>query len=429
MINRAGGLALIGALALAAGTATQAQDAPTPAPAQATPPPQIAPPALAPVTPPPQATPSPDPSPTPTEAAQGSSRQYTWHGAWRDRARRGAASRPASRYARGASANPAAGAGGPVPAPTPAATPPLAESGAQPGLAAAPTASPTPRPRAQPTPTAALPSVATGPLWPWLAGAAVLVLLAAAWALKRLRRQQDEEFDAVDVDEPFVAGSEPSAEPEPFVEPESSDEPYTYLEDAPVAATPPAPILPPVAPAPLERSITPEPLHEVPAARARLGFEFRPVRAGVNLVTATAEAEITVTNTGEGPADDIRADMRLVSAHARQDEEIAAILAAPVARSGAAPFALGPGESREVRLTAALPREAIRVLTASDRPMFVPIAVVSIGTRDGAVQTGQAFAIGIERPGSGKLAPFWLDGPSRMYNSVAALAQGAAVER
>ena len=286
-------------------------------------------------------------------------------------------------------------------------------------------------------------------IWPWIAGALALVLLAA-WALAGVRRREqdgleEEAWDAPEAVPDPVAPlpaepAPPPLDPTPVVPlPVPEPLPPAALASSPATSEPPAgvrdlvepePVAVPAGSSPASVAETiPEPF-AVPSGRARLAFEFRPVRAGVNLVTATAEAEIIVSNTGDAPADAVRAEMRLISAHAGQDDEIAAIYAAPGGRPGVPPFALAPGETRQVRLTAALPREAIRVLTASDRPMFVPLAVVTVAgaTRGGQTQAGQGFAIGIERPGSGKLAPFWLDAPSRMYNSVAALTQGAALE-
>jgi len=448
MINRAGELALIGVLALA--SPAEAQDTTPAAPPQTaapSPAPQ-APPATAPA---PQApTPSATSAPSPTEpgatqqsgaapsgtgasgtrgsgsnrAARSRTQRYTWHGAWRDRARGTRTPQPR-----------------PTTAPTPLASPtatapatPVPSSGAQPDLAPAPAVVQR-APRAQPSPAAAMPSVATGPLWPWVAGGGLLVLLAAGWAMARLRREEAGDTPAVEMEAPLAIEPEPEVPVSDVVAvpvvPTSPSAPPPPLPKATSVATPPLSPLSLVAASEAEHAPArrrPEPV-AAPGARPRLTLDFRPIRAGVNLLSATAEAEVTVTNTGDAPADEVRAEMRLVSAHAGQDEEIAAIYVKPIARPAVPPFALAPGEAMQVRLTAALPRETIRVLTASDRPMFVPLAVVNVATQGGAVQAGQAFAIGIERPGSDKLAPFWLDGPSRMYNSVAARPHGEPLER
>lgn len=164
-----------------------------------------------------------------------------------------------------------------------------------------------------------------------------------------------------------------------------------------------------------------------PVARARLAMTLRPIRAGLNLLSATSENEIVVVNTGGAAADDIHIAVALVSAHAGQDAELATLHAAPIGRSAVPPFALQPGEQRAVTIVAALPREAIRSLTAAGRPMFVPIVSVNLvyATAGVAGQLARAFAIGVERVDSPKLAPFWLDVPPRSFDQVAARAHVA----
>lgn len=165
--------------------------------------------------------------------------------------------------------------------------------------------------------------------------------------------------------------------------------------------------------------------------RARLSIGFRPLRAGVNLLSATSENEVVLTNDGDAPAEDVRVQLRLVSAHGGQDADLAGFYAAPIARPAVPAFTLAPGETRALSAIAALPRDAIHVLTAAGRPMFVPIVAVNVGYATGAAtqQVAQAFAVGIERVDSAKLAPFWLDTPPRTYEQVAARPHAAALER
>lgn len=166
--------------------------------------------------------------------------------------------------------------------------------------------------------------------------------------------------------------------------------------------------------------------------RARLAFELRPIRAGLNMLSATVECEIVVTNAGDAPADTVRVGIRLLGAHAGQDVELDAIRRAPIGRPAAPPFALAPGETRRVRAVAVLPLAEIRSITAAGRPMFVPVVAVNLlyGSGDGGEgQTAHAFAVGVERVDSRKLAPFWLDVPPRTSDQVGARAHGAAFTR
>lgn len=418
MINRAGRFALVGTLmaGVPAVASTQEGNA-APAPViqvPAAPPPSVI------VTPPPAPTASAARAATTARSAsrvtRNGSHLYTWHGAWRDRHRAAAASRTPARSVPTRSV-------AVIPPPTPTPTPGFVPAQSSAAL------TPTPRPVATPTRSrqtpAPIPTVATmssDALWPWIAAAGLAILLLGGWALASLRRREN--------GEPTELYDDPVYEPEPEPEHSALPEALAEAEPAHAAAIPAA--ASPLAVVTGERTADapPEPV-AVRSGRARLAIEFRPLRAGVNLLSATAEGEVTVTNTGAAAAEDIRAEARLISAHAGQDEEIAALCQTPIARPGTPPFALAPGETRQVRLTSALAREAICVLTAADRPMFVPLVVVNVTATTGGlpIRSGQAFAVGVERPGSSKLAPFWLDGPSRMYNSVTAILQGSPLER
>jgi len=329
----------------------------------------------------------------------------------------------------------------------------------------APVATPTPEPVLQsppsqtpttevaPQPTASVPATTPAPapestlstpekgsaMPLWLSLTAIVVVLGALWALRRKPRSHRYE----------------SVEPEAYVEP----------TPPPVAAKPVAqPVAPqPVAPRPVvsEPAETPaavapatasavepvaavamaapkflEPRGKAPptppvAARARLTCELRPLRAGLNLLSATVECELVVTNTGTASAEAIRTGVALLTAHADQDQDLAQFNAAPVVRPVAPPFALAPGETRTIRTVTAIAREAIRTMTAANRPMFVPVVATNIVyvTANDEAQFARAWVVGVERVDSPKLAPFWLDAPARMYSTVAARPHAAIFER
>lgn len=148
------------------------------------------------------------------------------------------------------------------------------------------------------------------------------------------------------------------------------------------------------------------------------------------MLTATADGEVTLTNTGDAPAHDIRAAVGLFSAHAGADTDLADLAAQPIGRPATPPFTLQPGEERRFRAVAALPHDAIRPMTAGGRPMFVPLLAVAVRYRDTTErQVAQAFAVGVERGDSTKLAPLWLDVPPRSFDKVGARPHAAAIER
>ncbi len=266
------------------------------------------------------------------------------------------------------------------------------------------------------------------PFWLWLA--VIPLVCGVVWLLQRRPRTAKLEDHRADVREtadpaPDASIVQPAADIGAGVaDTRPSPRPVTPAMPAAVAIPPAAAAAEPAAPRFLEpRAPT--------RARARLSIELRPLRAGLNLLSATAECQIVVTNTGTEPAGGIRIHASLLTAHAGQDADLAAINAAPVTRPATAPFALAAGESRVVRTVSAIPRDAIHGMTAANRPMFVPIVAVNIlyDSGDGPAQTARAWAIGVERVDSAKLAPFWLDAPARMYDNIAARPHAVAVDR
>ncbi|SFP46275.1 hypothetical protein SAMN04488241_10287 [Sphingomonas rubra] len=216
--------------------------------------------------------------------------------------------------------------------------------------------------------------------WFWMLGAGVLLIGAIGlWLARRQRTPEDEEIEVAAVPDDTVAVGPPA-----------------FL--APAAISTP------------------------------LALRFRPTRVGFNMLSATAEGELTVANEGAVPVSGLRVRAGLLGAHAEQEADVAEFLAQPMGRPVAPVFDLAPGERRTLRVVAAVPREAMRTLTAAGRPMFVPVLTADVRADDGT-QVAQGFAIGAERVDSAKLAPFWLDVPDRAYTAVAAREHGPAVVR
>jgi hypothetical protein len=387
-------LALFAAALVSPAAAQNAQDVPAPPRGLESLTPQAVPVPPAPVIVLPEQTPAPRPSPTARTTPR--TRQT-------DESRQAPASRPAPTPE--ASPTPRAG----VPTPTLSSTP---EAVPESTPAAAPALTPTPVPAATPAPSppqaeptlAAPESGRTMPIW--LLPAVIVAVLAGLWALTRRR----------------------GARPEPFAEPDPVE-----IVPEPVAPAIPTPVAPAPVAAPAPEPTAPSFLVPTPPAapRARLAVELRPLRAGLNLLSAVVECELVVTNTGDAPAEGIRTGVTLLTAHAALDADLAALTAAPIGRPSTPPFALAPGETRTVRAIAAAPRDAIQTMTAANRPMFVPIVSVNLLYRAGdmGAQTTRAWAVGIERVDSAKLAPFWFDAPPKMYDAVAARPHAAAFER
>ena len=284
----------------------------------------------------------------------------------------------------------------PTPVPTPTSTPAAAAVlPAEPAFADNPVANPLPEaaPVAPaPAPSeAALPGAAaterSGWLGPVLIG--LLVLAAAGFFLWRRRARADA----------------------PLALPPAEEAAPPVLAEAP-------PVAPETPSRPLAAAPTPRFLDQTTAAPpARIELDEPSVsRAGVNLVTATADVTVTLRNTSGSIARGIALDIRLTSAQPGQDAALSTLLAGAVAKPATPPFDLAPGETRQVRTLATMPRAAITVLMAGGRPMFVPMIAIRAVHAGG--QTTSVHAIGIERPGHAKLGPFWLDQPSRMFDTI-----------
>lgn len=266
---------------------------------------------------------------------------------------------------------------------------------------------PPPAPAPTPAPTPQQPDMATseqGSGWLWWLAALAAVLAAGVMLLLRRRGATK----AITAGPHLRAAAAPSPRPEPTPPPAPPAKPA--LTPAATTALPP-PVAPvaPAAPAP-------------DAPRPAIDLDLRPARAGLNLLSALVEGELTIVNNGADPIDRVQIVVGLLSAHKGQDDDLAAWFAQPPARPVVPPFTLAPGESRAVRIVAPTARTAVQPMTAGDRPIFVPLVacLCQFVTRGDPYRAARAFAVGIERVDSPKLAPIWLDLPPRMYDAVAA---------
>lgn len=285
-----------------------------------------------------------------------------------------------------ATRRPATGAPQPVAAPT-----------AQPTIAAPiPAAAATPGPVATVTPQAtATAPVATepaSPAWPaglWIAIAAgALALVAAGGFLLGRRRSAREEEVGEEV------APEPVAAPPELVAPPSGN------------VTIPA-----------RRRVVDEP-------QPRLEITLIPKRAGTNLMSAAVDYRVIVRNTGPIAARDIRFGMYMLTASARQAQDLQMIFAAPIEQTMVPPFDLAPGAEVDLSGMAMLAREQVNVMTIDGKPWFVPVLAMKADYRWGenvgapGVATA-AHMIGIDRGEGAKMAPFRLDGGPHMHPEVA----------
>ncbi|QDZ08022.1 hypothetical protein FPZ24_11455 [Sphingomonas panacisoli] len=275
-----------------------------------------------------------------------------------------------------------------TPSPTPTSAPTSATAVSDTTPAPIPVASPTPEPTASVPATADQPSggISTGLLV--AIGAAALALVAfGGFLLGRRRSVREEEIAEPIVAQPAVAPPAPAATPEGAAD------------------------------IPVRRQFTDEP-------QPRLEINLIPKRAGTNLMGAAVDYRVVVRNTGTVAARDIRFAMYMLSASARQAQDLQMIFATPIEQPVVAPFDLAPDQEIDLSGMAMLAREQINVMTIDGKPWFVPVLAMKADYRWGenvgapGVATA-AHMIGIDRGEGAKMTPFRLDAGPHMHPEVA----------
>ena len=256
--------------------------------------------------------------------------------------------------------------------------------------AAGATGLPTFGPIAEPTQsaTAASPSVLS--YWPWLAGAAgLLVLLSglAWWWRRRPAREPVIDFEPPRVAEPAPVAAAPRDEaPSPDPEPASVPEPI-------------------MAPAP-----------------TGLGIALDARRMSASLVATTLSYNLRLTNHTDQPLSALAIEGDMVAAHASLPPERQIASDHERLELRHALVELAPGESAEFSGDFRLPLAAVTPIRAGHAAYFVPLARLRIeaSTPEGspliAVQT---FVIGeVPENPAAALRPFRLDLGPRTYSNV-----------
>lgn len=275
-----------------------------------------------------------------------------------------------------------------APAPAPV-EPPLIIPGAEPEAAA---------PKAQPAPAA--PPAEAGGSFPWLylLGAALLALLAFFGFRKLTARAA-----------PAVrrAAAEPAPRAEPAPAPRPQPEPIP--EPAPAPKPAPAPVA--------SGGIVGIQL------RPWLELEFKPDRAAATLTDASVQFELTIRNTGNAPAGNIRIEARMFNAGANQEQEIGAFFGEPVRERTAPAVAVIPARGEiQMRSSVTMPKDQVREITVQGRRLFIPMVAFNViydwgNGRSG--QTSKSYLVGREaETASEKMGAFRLDLGPRLYRSV-----------
>ena len=166
----------------------------------------------------------------------------------------------------------------------------------------------------------------------------------------------------------------------------------------------------------------------MPVLRPWLEMEFSPQRAGTTLTEAMVEFHLDVRNIGSVPATDVRIMVQLLTANAQQNTQLSGVFALPTDHPVLVPFVLEPRDTASINAVGTLALDKIHRVDLQGRPMFVPILAIravyawgGAGADPSAVghgSTASAYILGIDRDGSDKMQPFWLDGGPRMADRI-----------
>jgi hypothetical protein len=202
------------------------------------------------------------------------------------------------------------------------------------------------------------------------------------------------------------------------------------VEEVPVVAAPPPPRPQPRAMPTPEPKPVPQPAPEPVAPSGGIGIvmrpwleiDFRPDRASATADGAGVQYEVTIRNTGNAPARNVRLAALMFNAGPQLDQEIAAFFALGVDGTGAAPLTILPRTEVKIQSTVTMPREQMREIKVQGRSLFIPTVAFNLLYNWGRDKTGQTCTSHIvgrepETP-SEKMAPFRLDLGPRTYRSV-----------
>ena len=304
--------------------------------------------------------------------------------------------RPAPNAARPASpqqAAPSSPTQVPQAAPTPEAGPTATTPGAS-GVAApaGPQASPEPTPESTPISIPGEPMTpSTGgmlPIWVEIAGGGALVLLLGFLMWRRGRPKRRLRAEALAEAEAAAAASAAASRPPPRPTP------------APSRAGEPA-----------------------TSARAWLEIELRAERATFNTAEALVQFELDLANVGEGPARNVRIDVKLFNAGAEQDKEIGAFFRTAGRESARVTLpGIEPGISGTIRGEVSIPREEMKALRLDERLLYIPVIAVNVLYDHGEGRTGQtskSYVVGreLQQP-SEKMGAFRVDQGPRVWRTI-----------
>lgn len=156
--------------------------------------------------------------------------------------------------------------------------------------------------------------------------------------------------------------------------------------------------------------------------RPWLELEFRPERATATSEGAGVQYEVTIRNTGNAPARNVRLAAQMFNAGPDLDREVSSFFARGIDERGAPPLTILPRTEMKLQSSVSMPRAEMREINVQGRSLFIPTVAFNLLYAWGRNKTGQtctSHVVGREpEQASEKMAPFRLDLGPRTYRSV-----------
>jgi hypothetical protein len=253
--------------------------------------------------------------------------------------------------------------------------------------------------------------------WPWIAALICVIGGGALLILGRGRRRQR----YADAGRMAFAGMVPDGEMDTAPYPLGRPKP----DPIPPRAQPtpkPDPVPPPTpAPRSMPKPVRDDGMIVSTGLKPQLDVQFTPDRAIVTENEIMLQFDVVLANSGSAAARDVLVHAEMFTAHAGQDQEIAAFFQNPMV-DGDRMTAIPPLGKISLKTTARLPLDQIHSFEAAGRKLFVPLVGFNILYRSsgGEGHASASFLVGRGNEQDDKLAPFRLDLGPRIFRGLSA---------